>query len=471
MHRRSSGRTCSAIAETRQQAHEAGRGYPASEGVLARERAAIGDVVKIRFYPFVAAGARGVRMVDVDGNDYLDMSASGGVAQTGYGHPVVRQAIVEELGLIPTAMLCCYAHPPAVELAERLCRLLPGSFAKKAWFGATGSDANDCAARLLPMATGRRRLVTYVGAYHGSTSGSAALSGHQAQAAVIGGGHVTKVPYPDPYRCPFGPCSRDGCSLRCLEHVERFALGAVSPADDTAAVIVEPIQSDGGEIVPPANYFAALRELCDRHGIWLVFDEVKTGMGRTGRMFAFEHAGVVADAVTLGKPLGGGLPLSAVVGRAELLDQPTYSLFTLGGSPVPCAAGGATLDVIESEGLLGNAERMGARLLDGLQTIQARSRLVGDVRGLGLMLGVELVSDRATREPAPRETHRLVYRLFELGVLTIFSGLHGNVVELTPPLTIGPDEVDEFLATFEHALSDVEAGRFDDAKLAPFAGW
>jgi 4-aminobutyrate aminotransferase len=439
--------------------------------MLARDRSSIGDVLKIRFYPFVAAGAHGVRMVDADGNEYLDMTGSGGVAQTGYGHPRVRAAIAEELDRTPTAMLCCFAHPRAVELGERLCGLLPGGFAKKAWFGATGSDANDCAARLLPMVTGRRRLITYVGAYHGTTSGSAVLSGHQTQAAVIGGGHVTKVPYPDPYRCAFGPCDRDGCSLRCLEYLERFALGATSPAEDTAAVVVEAIQSDGGEVVPPANYLPALRELCDRHGIWLVFDEVKTGMGRTGKMLAFEHAGVVADAVTLGKPLGGGLPLSAVVGRAELLDAQTYSLFTLGGSPVPCAAGLATLDVLEEEHLLENADLMGDRLLEGLREIQRGSRLVGDVRGKGLILGVELVADRATREPAPRETHRLVYRLFELGVLTIYSGLAGNVVELTPPLTIRPPDVDLFLEVFELALADVEAGRFDDVKLARFSGW
>ena len=447
------------------------RTLTASEALLQRESAAIGSVIRIRFYPFLAAGAQGVRLSDADGNDYLDLTGSGGVAQTGYGHPRVRAAITQELERHHTGMHCCHPNARAVELAERLAGLVPGDFAKKAWFGTTGSDANDCASRLLPMATGRRRLITHVGSYHGTTSASAALSGHQAQAAVIGGGQVTKVPYPDPYRCLFGPCDRAGCSLRCLEYLERYALGATSPAYDTAAVIMETVQSDGGEVVPPANYIPALRELCDRHGIWLVFDEVKVGLGRTGRWFGFEHEGVTADAVILGKPLGGGLPLSAVVGRAELLDVPTYSLFTLGGSPLPCAAALATLDVIEDERLLDNAARMGTRLLEGLTEIQKGSRLIGDVRGRGLILGVELVADRETREPAPLDTHRLVYRLFELGLLTIYSGLYGNVVEITPPLTIGAGDVDEALAVFERSLADVEAGRFDDAKLAPFAGW
>ena len=439
--------------------------------MLAREDAALADVLKIRFYPFVAAAAEGVRMWDLDGKEYLDLTGSAGVAQTGYGHPRVTDAIVSGLRRHPTGMLCCHASEAAVDLAERLCGIVPGDFPKKAWFGTTGSDANDCVARLLPMATGRRRLITFVGGYHGTTTGSAGLSGHQTQAAVIGGGNVTKVPFPDPYRCAFGPCDRDGCSLRCLEHLERYALGATSPAEDTAAVLMEAIQSDGGEVVPPANVIPALRDLCDRHGIWLVFDEVKTGLGRTGRMFAFEHAGVVPDAVTLGKPLGGGLPLSAVVGRRELLDVPTYSLFTLGGSPVPCAASMATLDVIRDEGLVENADRMGARLLDGLRAIQGRSRLIGDVRGRGLIVGIELVVDRATREPAPVDAHRVVYRCFELGLLTLYAGLMGNVIELTPPLTINSGEIDEALSIFERALADVEAGGFDDAKLAPFAGW
>jgi len=441
------------------------RTLAANMALVARERAAVGDVMKIRFYPFVPARAKGARMWDAAGNEYLDLSASGGVAQTGYGHARVRAALAAALDEQHTDMHCCFPHPRAIELAERLCDLVPGDFRKKAWFGATGSEASDCCARLLPLATGRAELVTYQGAYHGATSGSAAISGHQALAAVEGATGVTRVPFPDPYRCRLDTCSRQACSLRCLEAVE----SAIGP--HTAAVIVEAVQSDGGELVPPANYFAALRTLCDRHGVWLVFDEVKIGLGRTGRMFGFEHAGVVADAVILGKPLGGGLPLSAVVGRAELLDVDTYCLSTLGGSPVPCAGALATLDVIADEGLEENAMRMGSRLLDGLLAIKARSRLIGDVRGQGLILGVELVADPETREPAPLDTHRLVYRLFELGGLAIYSGLAGNVVELTPPLVIGPREVDTALELFERALADVEAGRFDDTKLAPFAGW
>ena len=215
----------------------------------------------------------------------------------------------------------------------------------------------------------------------------------------------------------------------------------------------------------------ALRELCDRYGIWLVFDEVKVGLGRSGRMWAFEHSGVTAAAISAGKPLGGGLPLSAVIARRELLDADICNLYTLGGAPVPCAAGLATLDVIRDQGLMGNAADVGEHLCAGLRELARAHPSIGDVRGMGLMLGFELVEDRATKAPAPRLAARLVYRCFELGLMLIYCGLLANVIEMTPALTLTRADADEALAIIDHALADCEAGRFDDAKLAPYAGW
>ena len=450
--------------------HQPVKNQLASEAALDRENAIVGRVMKIRLYPFVPAKAEGVTLTDVDGRDYLDFIASAAVVQTGYKHPRVRAAIMNAMDGVWTAMHCCHPNTHTIDLAERLAALVPGDFEKRVWFGTTGSDANDCLSRLLPKATGRRRLISFIGAYHGQTTGSAVLSGHQTQADVIGLGNVTKLPYPDPYRCIHGPCSRDGCSLKCLDAI-KYVLLTVSPAADTAAIVLEAVQSDGGDIVPPENFLPALRQLCDENGIWLVFDEVKTGMGRTGKWFAFEHAGIVADAVSMGKPLGGGLPLSAVVGRRELLDVATFNLFTLGGSPVPTAAGLAVIDVVEDENLRGNAARMGARLMEGLWALAKSHPTIGDVRGRGLIVGVELVRDRKTREPASREAARLAYRCFELGLIVIYCGLYGNVIELTPPLTITEADVDKALTIFDEALSDIEAGRFDDAKLAPYSGW
>lgn len=449
---------------------ESSTNQTAAERALDREATAIGRVMKIRLYPFVPAAAEGVTITDVDGRTYLDFLAAAAVVQTGYKHPRIRQAIHDAMDGVWTAMHCCHPNTYTIALAERLAEMLPGEFAKKVWFGTTGSDANDCLSRLLPRATGRRRLISFIGAYHGQTTGSALLSGHQTQADVIGLGNVTKVPYPDPYRCAHGPCSRDGCSLKCLETI-RYTLASISPAADTAAIILEAVQSDGGDIVPPENFIPALRQLCDETGIWLVFDEVKTGLGRTGKWFAFEHAGVIADAISLGKPLGGGLPLSAVVGRQELLDVNAYNLFTLGGSPAPAAAGLAVIDVVADENLKDNAARMGRLLQDGLRQLAKKHPLIGDVRGRGLIVGVELVLDRGTREPAGRAAAQLAYRCFELGLLVIYCGLYGNVIELTPPLTITSADVEKALAILDAALADIEAGRFDDAKLAPYSGW
>lgn len=439
--------------------------------LLARERAAMGSVHKIRFYPLVVEDAEGSRLRDPDGNEYLDLIGAGGAIQAGYRHPEVRRRLVAELDRSWSQMLCCFPTPPAIDLAERLCALVSGDFDKAAWFGTTGSDANDCLYKLVPVARGRRRLISFVGAYHGQTAGSTALSGHSTQAKVIGSGAVTKVPYPYCYRCPWGREDADTCDLACLRFIEEFALAAVSPAEDTAAVLLEAMQSDGGDVPAPPRFLRGLRELCDRHGIWLLFDEVKSGLGRSGRVWAFEHAGVTADAVSIGKPLGGGLPLSAVVGRREILDVDLYNLYTLGGAPAPCAAGLATLDVIRDEDLAGNAARVGGYLRAGLRDLQERHACIGDVRGLGLMNGIELIEDRRTKAPAARLAARLVYRCFELGLVVIYCGLLANVIETTPPLTLSEGDVDEALGILDQALADVTSGRFDDAKLAPYAGW
>jgi 4-aminobutyrate aminotransferase len=442
-----------------------------TEALLSREDAALAHVLRIRFSPMAVARAEGVRVWDLDGNEYLDLLAGGGVLQTGFGHPVVKKAIHAELDRTYSNMLCCFPSEPQVALGERLLRLWPHDRGHKVWFGCTGSDANDCLAKLVPPAAGRRRLISYVGAYHGQTAASAALSGHSAQAHVIGGGNVTKVPYPYCYRCLWGCESSESCDLQCLRFLEDFVLTSVSPADDTAAVLLEPMQSDGGDVVPPARYVQGLRELCDSHGIWLMFDEVKTGLGRSGRFFMHEHFDVRADAVSIGKPLGGGLPLSGVIASPRVLDQDTYNLYTLGGSPAPCAAGLATLDVLEAERLPENAARVGEHLRRGLRELAATHASIGDVRGLGLMIGTELVEDRQTRAPAPRAAARLVYRCFELGLLVMYCGLLANVIEMTPALTLSERDADQALAILDHALGDVEAGRFDDAKLARFQGW
>ena len=248
---------------------------------------------------------------------------------------------------------------------------------------------------------------------------------------------------------------------------------SICPPQTTCAVIIEAVQSDGGDVVAPENYLHGLADLCKRHGILLLFDEVKTGFGRTGKMFAFEHAGMVPDGIAMGKSIGSGIAaLSAVVARADILDvAPAINMYTVAGNPVSATAGLATLAYIRDHDLVANAARVGRLLLEGFESLMASHPLIGDVRGKGMILGVELVRERTTKEPADSEAAKLVYRCKELGLLNFYGGIYSNVIEVTPPLTLTPEEAERGLVLFEEALSDVEAGRVADETLGAYAGW
>lgn len=444
-----------------------------TDALLERDTRALGNVLKVRFYPLAVERAEGCTITDVDGQEYLDFMAGWAVANTGYGHPGVVGPVIEQMKKTSFATLTAIMNEPAVDLAERLIGLMPGDFEKKAWFGLHGSDATDALSKLVPMATRRPRLVSYIGGYHGQTGGSAALSGHTAQARVMGGGNVVKVPYPYPYRCLFGSTSDEECGLRYLDFIENYIFRTICPPEDTAGIIIEPVQSDGGDIVPPDNYFPGLEALCRKHGIMLLVDEVKVGFGRTGKMFGFENWGVTPDAIALGKSIGSGVAaMSAVVGRKEILDAGTaINMYTVAGNPVSATAGLATLDTIEREGLIDNARDIGAYLLDGFKNLARTHETIGDVRGKGMILGVELVRDRATKEPAATEAAKVVYRCKELGLVLFYGGIYSNVLEITPPLTMTREQAAQGLAIVDQALTDVEAGRFPDEKLGMYAGW
>jgi 4-aminobutyrate aminotransferase len=431
----------------------------------------IADAIKLRFYPFAAESGEGCRLRDVEGKEYLDFTAGWALANTGYSHPRVKQAVIEQLNRTTFASLISGMHEPALQLAQKLIELVPGDFRKKAWFGLCGSDASETVGRLLPLATGKRRTVSFIGAYHGSTAASMAMSAHVAQTHFIGGGHVVKVPYPNPYRCPFGDDVGD-CAERAIRFLEDYIFKTICPPDDVAGIIIEAVQSDGGDIVPPPHFLPMLEDVCRRHEIYLVVDDVKVGMGRTGEMFSFQHFNVTPDVVILGKSLGGGLPLSAVVARQEILDVGlSLALFTAAGNALSCAAGLATIEAIEQDGLVENARKIGAYLHDRLRDLQDKHPLIGDVRGLGMIQGVELVKDRDTKEPASTETAKVAYRAFELGLLVFYVGMFSNVLEITPPLILTEAEADEGVAILDQALSDVEAGKVSDKAIARYAGW
>lgn len=438
---------------------------------LDRDEKAVGAALKIRMVPFVQKEAKGTRIVDIEGKEYLDFSSSWCVANIGYSHPKVVDAVSRQVAKNSFSCYLTIISEPTLELAERLIELAPGDFEKKVMFGVSGSDANDCIAKLVPMASGRSRFISYYGSYHGSTGGSLSMSGHSALTRFIGGGNVTKVPYPYCYRCPLGG-ELKSCGLYCLDFLEEQVFTYLSPPEDTAALVAEAIQCDGGVVVPPEGYFERVREICDRHGIYLVMDEVKAGVGRTGQFWAFENFDIVPDAIVFAKPMGSGIPLSGVIARAKIVDAGVAChTLTLSGNPVAAAAGLATLEVIEEEGLVENARTVGAYLKERLTYLMERHEIIGDVRGKGLLIGVEFVKDRKTKHPAPKETAKITYRAFEKGLAVYYVGVHSNVLEVTPPLPLTKAEADEGVEKMEAAIEDVEQGRVSDEEVARFAGW
>jgi 4-aminobutyrate aminotransferase len=275
---------------------------------------------------------------------------------------------------------------------------------------------------------------------------------------------VVKVPYPNCYRCPYK--KGDICCNYCIDFIEKEVFNNICPPEDTACFLFEPIESFAGEVVPPDDFLPQLKAICDRHGILLVADEVKTGFGRTGRMFAVEHSNVIPDVIILGKPIAGGLPLSAVVGRREVIDAERVSHAHSGsGHPVSCAAGIATMQVIKEEKLVNNAAKLGKYLKRRLEEMMDRYPLIGDVRGRGMMIGVELVKDTRTKAPAAEEALKLSYRAWQLGLVLLVVGTFANVLEITPPLTISREQIDEGMAILDKSFLDLQNGRIPDSVL------
>jgi len=319
----------------------------------------IANAEKIRFFPFVPVGGEGSYLIDADGRRILDFTAGWAVTNTGYADPIIRERVEKRLSRGSYAGVVSAVVEPAVELAARLVELAPVRGRPKVWFGQSGSDANEALARLVRRATGRPRIVSFVGAYHGSNDGSAALSGHSAQARWATAAPGARLPYPDAYRPELAP-QPEANEAAILGRLEEL-LATSCPAAETAALLVEPIQSDGGILAPSASFLRGLEAICRRSGILLAIDEVKVGMGRSGGWFAHQAAGLRPDFVVLGKALGGGLPLSAVIGPAEILDvEPAIALFTTAGNPLSCAAALGVIESIESRGLMANTERVGA---------------------------------------------------------------------------------------------------------------
>jgi 4-aminobutyrate aminotransferase len=411
-------------------------------------------------YPLVVKRAQGVVVEDVDGNCFLDFAAGIAVCSTGHCHPRVVRAIQEQATQLLHICGADFYDTRYVDLAERLARLSPGSSPKKVFLGNSGAEAVEAALKLARYHTGRSQLIAFFGAFHGRTMGAVSLTAskpayHQGFGPLLAG--ITHVPYAYCYRCSYN-LTYPACELACVDYIEKVLFAQSIAPDEVAAIFVEPVQGEGGYIVPPPGWLARLRELCDRHGILLVDDEVQAGMGRTGRLFAIEHWEVEPDILCSAKALASGLPLSAMIAREELMSWPEGAHgSTFGGNPVSCAAAQATLDVIEEERLMEHATRVGERLLSRLRDLAQESRLIGDVRGLGLMIGVELVKDKASRSRAIEETAEVMMACFRRGLLLLPCGT--NSLRFSPPLIITEAEADTAVEIFAEALREVEARR------------
>lgn len=408
-------------------------------------------------YGLAVRRAHGTVVEDVDGNLFLDCAAGIAVCSTGHCHPRVVQAIREQAGRLLHICGADFYDPRYISLAERLGRLVPGRSPRRVFLGNSGAEAVEAALKLARHHTGRPHLLAFFGAFHGRTMGAVSLTAskpayHRGFGPLVPA--ITHVPYAYCYRCAYH-LAYPSCGLACVEYIEQTLFARTLPPDEVAAIFVEPVQGEGGYIVPPDGWLAALRALCDRHGILLVDDEIQAGLGRTGRMLAIEHWGVEPDVVCLAKALASGLPLSAMVAREEIMTWPEGAHgSTFGGNPVSCAAAEATLDVIAEEGLVENSARVGAHLLENLRQVAQDSRLIGDVRGLGLMIGVELVRDRATKERAGEETTAVTEACFRRGLLVLPCG--PNTIRFSPPLTITVEEADTAVRLFAEALAEVE---------------
>lgn len=432
------------------------------DDLVDRHRRVISESMQILMYPFAMEAQEGATMRGVDGDEVIDFFAAWAVGNAGYRHPRVLDRLEAQVERGYTNSALSVVHEPVVELAERLVATTPGGFEKKVWFGHAGSDAGDLLARALPAVGEGDVILTFEGSYHGGLSGSAAISGHALEGSS-GGAGVEVLPFPD------SPHTGHDPAAECEAVLE--AAKTSFEATDVAGLITEPLQSDGGIRVPPPGFLEGLADLCADYDAYFVVDEVKAGLGRTGEFFAFEHANVVPDAVMLGKPLGGGLPISAVVGRSELVDyEPATHMMTTAAAPLPVAAALGTLDAIERDGLIERADRLGDRLHEGLVEVTRDLDAVFDVRGRGLMQGVELV-EPSTGEPAADLAAKTAIRARQLGLLVAYVGANSNVLELTPPLTIDDALLDEGIERLGRAIREAADGAVDDALLARFAGW
>jgi 4-aminobutyrate aminotransferase / (S)-3-amino-2-methylpropionate transaminase / 5-aminovalerate transaminase len=433
---------------------------PRSRAWIERKERVVANA-KALWVPVFVESAEGALVTDVDGNTFIDFAGGIGCLAVGHSNAAVTGAVTAQVGRFLHTDFTIMPYDSYVELAEQLCARLPITGATKAAFFNSGAEAVENAVKIAKAATGRPAVIAYEGAFHGRTHMAMSLTSKQHPYKAGFGPYapeVYRVAYPYEYRWPGGGDAAEGA----LDDLRRAFVTRIAP-EAVAAIVIEPIQGEGGFVPAPAAYLRGLREICDEHGIVLIADEVQTGFGRTGTLFAIEQSGVEPDLVCVAKSIAGGLPLSGVLGRATLMDAPGDSAIggTYVGNPVACCAALAVLEEIDRLDLCARAREIGEALTQRMRGLQARVPQLGDVRGLGSMVGLEFVRDARTRDPAPELATRVVEHALQHGLVLLKAGLHGNVIRNLAPLVISDEQLAEALevleAAIEHAVASVVA--------------
>ncbi len=442
------------------------------EEIVERDEKVISKASRAPYFPVVMKKGRGSIIEDMDGNEYIDLFSSSAVLNTGHSHPKVVAAIKEQVdNFIHFSTDYMYAEAQ-VKLAEMLTDITPGDFDKKVCFGLSGSDGNDCAIKLARSYTGRSKIISFIGGYHGSTYGALSLSAISLNMRRKIGPllpEIEHMPYPDCYRCAFNK-ERENCSLECLEYM-KMAFENYIPAEEVAGIMIEPIAGDLGFIIPPQEYMDGLYKLCKENGILFMVDEVQQGFGRTGKWFSIEHFNIAPDVMVTGKSIASGLPMSAVIARAEIVDSlnmPAH-LFTVQGNSTCARAAIATIDVIKEEKLMLNAKKMGYYIKKRFSLMEKKYDIIGDIRGEGLSIGIELVKDRETKERNDDAAIKITYRCWQKGVLLIF--LAENILRIQPPLVIKKSELEKAMNILEETIEEYSLGKISDEALDMVTGW
>ena len=410
-----------------------------------------------RFYPLVVESGKGCIIKDVDENEFIDFNSGLVCMNVGHNHPKVVSAIKNQCDRFLHYSNTDFYYREVIELAEKLAQITPGSPDKKVYFGNSGAEAVEGAIKIAKWHTRRQLFIGFISAFHGRTIGALSFTASKPTQKryffpLMPG--VTHVPYPYCYRCPF-KLSYPSCHYWCVDFIDEYVLQKYVPPEDTAAILVEPIQGEGGYVVPPPEYFQRLKKITDKYGMLFIVDEVQAGVGRTGKWWAIEHWGVEPDIVCSAKGLASGMPLGATIAKSKVMDWvPGSHASTFGGNPLSCVAASAVIDAIQEEKLLDNATKQGAYIMKRFGELEDKSEIIGDVRGKGLMIGVEIVENKESKKPAPRKASEIMMRSWKRGVNVITCG--ASTIRIAPPLVITRELVDSALNILETSIKEVE---------------